>query len=232
MLHLQQTAAGLTPILTAETLEHMQRDVDPASTYRLPWTVQEWRGYEVVFFTGATGTILLIVPSENLVVVVLANRMFANTVQVSQWILAALLPEYVRRVPRTTTASEPSEGDEGFLPPPALLGTWEGVVPTDAGDVPIRLRVERTGEVRLARTDTAGDQEGVLPKESLAVDFRDGMFRAHFPLALPIPGADRGDHWTWLSLALAGDTLRGFATAHAVDAPLFGLPSYAELLRR
>jgi len=232
MLHLEHPAERLTPILTAETLQQMQRDVDSASTYRLPWTVQEWRGYEVVFFTGATGTILLIVPSEDLVVAVLANRMFANTVQVSQWILAALLPEYVRLAPRTGTAPAPSESDDGFRPPPALLGTWEGVVSTDEGEVPIRLWFERTGEVRLARTDVAGSEPGVLPKESLAVEFRDGMFRAHFPLALPIPGADRGDHWTWLSLALAGDTLRGFATAHATDAPLFGLPSYAELVRR
>lgn len=233
MLHLGQPVAGLTPILRTETIEKMRRDTDPVSPYRLPWTVQEWRGYEVVFFTGATGTILLLVPSEELAVVVLANRMFANTVQVSQWILAAVLPEYARRTPEPRASVAPRVSDDDtFRPPPGLIGTWEGRVRNTEGTVHIRLRVEPDGEVRLARTDRESGDPGVRPLESLAVEYRDGMFRAHFPLTLPMTSAERHEHWTWLTVALDGDTLRGFATAHAADAPLFGLPSYAELVRQ
>jgi len=232
MLHLRERTDGVSPILTDETIHLMQQDVDPVSTYRLPWLVQEWNGYEVVFFTGATGTILLLVPSEELVVVVLANRMFANTVQVAQRILGASLPEYTRRASAPASASAISDQDDGFQPPPELLGTWEGTVRTYEGEVPVRLAFQSDGSVRFARTDSVPDDPGVPPMESLAVEYRDRTFRAHFPLALPLTAAERHEHWTWLTVTQVGDTLRGFATAHAADAPLFGLPSYVELRRQ
>jgi CubicO group peptidase (beta-lactamase class C family) len=232
MLHLRQRTDGVVPILSDETIDIMQHDVDPVSAYRLPWTVQDWNGYEVVFFTGATGTILLLVPSEDLVVVVLANRMFANTVQVGQWILGAALPEYARRASAPASASATSDDDDGFRPPPELLGTWEGAVRTYEGEVPVRLVFGSEGSVRFARRDSVPDDPGVPPMESLAVEYWDRTFAAHFPMALPLTAAERHQHWTWLTVTQVGDTLRGFATAHAADAPLFGLPSYVELRRQ
>jgi hypothetical protein len=142
------------------------------------------------------------------------------------------LPEYARRTSTPATASATSDEDHRFRPPSELLGTWVGTVQTYEGTVPVRLAFDSDGSVRFARTDSVPDDPGVPPIESLAVEYRDGTFRAHFPVALPLTAAERHEHWTWLTVTQAGDTLRGFATAHAADAPLFGLPSYVELRRR
>ncbi len=66
---------------------------------------------------------------------------------------------------------------------------------------------------------------------SLRGSYSGGIFSAYFPIRISVQDTKAHDHWTWVCAGLDGDTLRGYAVAHAAGGPHFGLPYYIKLER-
>lgn len=96
-------------------------------------------------------TTLRLYPSENVAVIVLANRSVSEAVeQIARLVTEAVLPGYGARqrdgpLGRAAIAGVP--GRNTFLPPRALRGVWTGRLETYSARYPVRLDVRADGVV-------------------------------------------------------------------------------------
>jgi CubicO group peptidase (beta-lactamase class C family) len=220
---------GPNPILSSETVRKMQSNPSPVSGYCLPWMVRTVNGYRTLSFTGASGTVITLVPEENLVVVVLANRFLANTLKIRDQILSRMLPEIVRRTPADWFRGLfPTRLEAASRPEVALEGTWVGSITTPDNSLEIQFRFDTTNGARIKfRTQ----KKWINPMDSNPGKFDDGVFSAYFPLEIPGESTARHHHWAWVYWSLNHNLLRGYTVAHATEGPYFGLPFYTELTK-
>ena len=94
MFHLKDHLPDQQRILSDSTLDLMQTSIDPLSDFRLPWWVWEHEGYVALVFTGASGTIMALMPEADLAIVVLANRLQANTPKICRLIAETVLDDF------------------------------------------------------------------------------------------------------------------------------------------
>lgn len=234
MFHLKDHLNDQTQILNDETIDLMQSATDAASDYRLAWAVQERHGYRLVRHGGAsTGvrTSLWLVPSEDLVIVVLANGERAQTPVICDCIMAALLPEYASRMVyggRSNAATE--ENSQPELPVDSLVGTWQGELVTYEGAVPLRLNYEASGDAWLSVVDGANSTGTPVKSVGNPPSFRDGVLTARFPIQVPTADAARYEHQMYVKLWFANGRLSGYALAEAPGYS-YNLPSYLWLTR-
>jgi CubicO group peptidase (beta-lactamase class C family) len=214
MFHLGQRQADMKAILTAETLAEMQTPVaEPLSSFGVGWSVnRDKRGYLSVSHNGGMGgvaTSLHLIPSEGIVVVVLANGSHGRVYEIHDDILATMLPAYAARREEETAArqaeSKPEEPQE-FLPAAELNGDWTGSVHTYNGDLPLTLGFKPDGDVHL--------QLGSQPKTLLNdVKFRDGRLKGFFAGDIGTEDANRRPYRLHLDLKLREDVLNGATIA-------------------
>lgn len=101
MFHLKQPLDGSHPVLSARSIEEMQRIQTPESRadgYGLGWRIQEGRlGFRHVGHTGGmpgVTTVLGLYPADRVVVVVLTNKRSEAIVRLAQRIAARVMPRY------------------------------------------------------------------------------------------------------------------------------------------
>ena len=122
----------------------------PDSQYKLGWDVNERNGYKVVSHGGGmtgTRTSLLLLPSENIAVVVLCNGEYMDLSRIYDSILAVMLPSY--RKNQNTKHEIKSSGESNKLHSLSQCeGEWAGKIITYKGNLPVQLyRHLHTGEL-------------------------------------------------------------------------------------
>jgi CubicO group peptidase (beta-lactamase class C family) len=234
LLHLGRIQPAQKPILKPGSIAAMRDSRDPdvrSSSYALGWETGRRSGYPIVTHGGVMDGCrahLAMIPSEGLAAAVLVNGENVRSIEICDWIFAALLPEYARNLPAASPGGGPPPPPP-FRPPAELLGTWKGLVKTHEGEMPVRLVVERDGRVELTRLDPSGAPgEGLSPLKPPT--FNRGIFVAHFPQIFSLSDAPSASHRTVLGLTVRGDRLTGEANLIASDMS-YSLPSYIELKR-
>ena len=153
MFHLKNHLHDQKAILTDENIDEMQRPtmkIKDNTGYGIGWEVSKQAFYTIVSHDGAMGgvaTQLVLVPSENLAVVVLCNsRQYALTSLIVKEILSVMLPDY--------RDEEVRKEDPGvFKPSLELVGKWTGQVHTVNGDTPLSLWIEDSGYIEVKLGD-------------------------------------------------------------------------------
>ena len=121
-------------ILSDKSIEMMQNSTVSTggrSRYGLGWWVDEQQhGYRSLLGQGGTDdgmAFLQLIPSEEIVVVVLTNTGDEFPSKIVDEILSVLLPSY--RLKRATAANSPSQQPSPPVEPPtSLVGNWVGSV--------------------------------------------------------------------------------------------------------
>jgi CubicO group peptidase (beta-lactamase class C family) len=199
MFHLKTRLADQKRILSDRTIAEMQQ----GENYGIGWSLAERYGYRTVSHNGGMGgvaTTLMLVPSERIAVVALANASDSLPMEAAHRALNVLLPRW-----RTAAASGPRP-EPDFKPPAELLGSWSGTLTTHKSEQPFTLRVLESGDVhvRLARQ---------LRALLNMVSFEDGFLRGRMAGDIDTDDAARTRHIIQLKLKLRGRTLNGSATA-------------------
>lgn len=232
MFHLKDHLPDQASILSDSSIDLMQTAIDPMSDFRLPWWVWEYKGFLALVFTGASGTIMALVPEADLAIVVLANRLQADTPRICGWIADAMLDDFDERQRRPTRLHAHRKIRPGSLSRRGMAGVWKGRIRTEERIFPVEMDFSDVGQPRM-RTMADSNSWGswVEPLPSLRGDYNAGIFSAYFPVRIPIKGTRAHDHWTWIYVGRRGDTLQGYAVAHAAGGPHFGLPYYIRVIR-
>jgi CubicO group peptidase (beta-lactamase class C family) len=158
-MHAKVRLRGMRPILSDAAIDTLHTTVpaDSRGRYGFGWTVQDDRfGYRSLLAQGgdfASSAWLRIIPSEQIVVVVLVNISVSFPGEVIDAILSAMLPRYAelhaaQQVRATSGAPTPSSV---ALPAPldsVLVGTWRGMIRAEHGDVPLEITVSDSGAIR------------------------------------------------------------------------------------
>lgn len=154
MFHLKVHCADQKAILSDATIDAMQQRTTPGEGwgYGVGWgLMQDEYGYRTVGHGGGMGgvsTQLMMVPSEGLAVVALANAESPLPFLVVDEILDALLPIFAeRRARQHAEQNQQSQPPTIFVPPAELLGMWKGNVSTYAGEMPFTLTFQPDGDV-------------------------------------------------------------------------------------
>ena len=156
MFHLQ-TRVPERPVLSAAGIKGLQEPSVPNGSARqsLAWSINENRhGYRTLLAQGGTvdsQAWLLLVPTEKIVVAVLANYGSAPAVEAVDQILSTLLPTYRESLERKQTP--PPTAPSSAAPPTAsaeIVGKWSGQIQTYRGRLPLALAVLSNGDVDAA----------------------------------------------------------------------------------
>ncbi len=181
MMHIGSPVPGGKAVLSNATIEQMRH---PACSrgghegYGLGWRVDQESGYEIVSHGGSmpgVKTILAMIPGENLVVVVLTNRIDDRSPtkgvplrwQVANRAIKSLLSDWPLQFGKSTPAEQTP-----LALPDSMHGEWRGTVSTYESDIPLRLTIaNNTIEARL------GDQAATVVED---VSFKDGWLRGNW----------------------------------------------------
>jgi CubicO group peptidase (beta-lactamase class C family) len=233
LLHLGRLHPDQKAILKPETIDAMQKSRDGDvrySSYALGWETGKRFGCPIITHGGAMDGCrahIAMVPSEALAAAVLINGEGVPSIQVVDWIFAALLPEYARNLKAALPAAVSQPQPPPFRPPAKLVGVWEGTIKTYEGEIPVRLAVKSDGRVEFFRKDPAG-----VPGKSYAPlktpTINRGIFVVHFPQVFSISDAFSARHRTVLGMKIRENRLSGEANTIASDLS-YSLPSYIEL---
>ena len=156
MFHLQDHLPDQAQILTDASIDAMHQPTMKISDnggYGIGWFTEDRPdGYHVVSHTGGmpgVTTMLMLVPSEDIAVVVLMNGGGGRTplMAVVDAIFKVLLPKWQAAPNKQETPAPP------FTPGPDLLGTWKGTLHTYQKDLPVTLKFLPSGDVHVQLAD-------------------------------------------------------------------------------
>lgn len=231
MFHLKNHLPDQKQILSDETINAMQTEVDPKlpeNHYKIGWDVSERYGYMVVSHGGGmpgVRTILLLLPSENTAVVVLCNGVNIDLSRIYNPILAAMFHTYKENWKSGNQNRNSDESDS--MPPLAQLeGVWSGNIVTYNESFPVEVHITNQNvKMILKRTSNAEDQiwEPIGPPK-----YERGFFAANFSGELPIEEALRSRHSIFIKVKLRENNLSGVAGAISFR-EYYCLPAYIEL---
>jgi hypothetical protein len=154
MFHLKAHLQNQKAILSDKSVEMMQNSTVSAggsSRYGLGWWVNEdLNGYRGLLGQGGTDdamAFLQLIPSEEIVVVMLTNSGDQFPPKIVDEILSVMLPSYrlKRAAASNSGAQQPSTPAK---PPSPLVGDWVGHVRSYRGDVPFTFSVAASGEIQ------------------------------------------------------------------------------------
>jgi CubicO group peptidase (beta-lactamase class C family) len=232
MFHLKEHLPDQQRILADSTMDRMHKSATPSSTgveYGLGWGAVNDFGFRWVNHTGGmpgVSTVLAIYPGERTAVVVLANKAASPVGRISQEILGVALPAPYADSLRARRARSQRPADRPrFVPPGELVGVWTGTLRTWQGTVPLRLMIQREGDVQIAVGNGA-------PAPVTEARWEEGVWSGSVAATIPTPDASRHPHSVLLQLRLYDGKLKGQASAQTPDEPVyFALTSYVELSR-
>jgi CubicO group peptidase (beta-lactamase class C family) len=235
LLHLACLQPSQKPILKPGSVAAMQRTRDPDvrdSSYAVGWETGRRHGYPIVTHGGAMDGCrahLAMIPSEGLAAAVLINGEGLPSIQVCDWIFAALLPDYARNLGAAPAGGAPPPPPPAFKPPAGLVGAWQGAIRTHEGELRVRLLVATDGRVELARLDPQGRPgDGLSPLKPPTLNR--GIFVVHFPQLFATSDLSAAGHRTVLGLKIRADRLTGEANTIASDMS-YSFPSFVSFSR-
>ncbi|MDQ3699171.1 MAG: beta-lactamase family protein [Gemmatimonadota bacterium] len=231
MFHLKNRLPDQRRILADSTVDLMQRLHTPDTTaggYGLGWGItKDENGYRVIGHSGGmpgVATVLRLYPSENVAVVVLANKSDAAPFRIAEEIAAAVLPRY-EATRRERRSRRPEVGTTTSFPPAELAGAWAGTLRTYDSTVTMALLFQPDGDVHV----TLGNELRTL---LTGVSYRNGNLVGRFAGTIPTDEQRRHQHSVLLDLRPRDSTLRGQATAQTTAEPIYyALTSYVELAK-
>ncbi|HTG91801.1 MAG TPA: serine hydrolase domain-containing protein [Pyrinomonadaceae bacterium] len=154
MFHLKAHLRNQKAILSDKSVEMMQNSTVSAggsSRYGMGWWVNEdLNGYRGLLGQGGTDdamAFLQLIPSEEIVVVMLTNTGDQFPPKIVDEILSVMLPPYrlKREAASNGGAKQPSTPAKPSSP---LVGDWMGHVRTYRGDVPFTFSIEASGDIQ------------------------------------------------------------------------------------
>jgi len=230
MFHLKDHLADQGAVLSDRSLDELHRPTqdessEPRAGYAIGWEVIDRPdGYHIVTHTGGmpgVATTLLLVPSEDIAVVLLANGGPAELLAVEQLVMSAVLPRW-----QHTSQPSPDKKPPPYVPSPELTGNWIGQVHTYAGDRRLQLQFLPNGHVLLQVGDQPASvvSEVVIDRGTLS-----GIARGE----LDTPDVRRhGPCFLELDLQLRGKELTGGLIATRHYARPFALTHWTELQKQ
>jgi CubicO group peptidase (beta-lactamase class C family) len=155
MFHLKARHPAQKAVLSDAAIDDLQGPAVPSGNLRhsLAWSINDNQyGYRTLLAQGGTWDSqawLLLVPSENISVVVLANGGDVPAREAIDQILSLLLPTYrenrAKAAPPVSSGTAPAANVTAA--PPELLGAWSGEIQTHRANVPLALTVTSGGEI-------------------------------------------------------------------------------------
>jgi len=229
MFYLKNHLPDQDRVLADSTIDEMHSAGPPSGTvgsddYGLGWGVSvDELGIRSIHHGGQTtgvSNFMVLVPSENLAVVILSNTDYdaSRLLHIQGAIRAALIPRYAGFNPwalptkdqreAETIASEEEVQDDTVTHqfPEALLGRWEGqIVAYDRQiDVTLLLSNDKGARIKLSGQEERGVDFSVVSSVFLL-----GTFQG----SIPTPDIARYDNWVRLAVRHTGNRLSGPATA-------------------
>jgi CubicO group peptidase (beta-lactamase class C family) len=245
MFHMKNPLPDQVQILNDASIDEMQTekekgvvswDEETETGYALGWTIGKYRGYKTVSHNGGmpgVATSFMMVPSENVVIVVLTNCLSFPSYGLPYEIANQLLPE------KKSEEKEPEEKEHEekeqlySVSDSVLLGTWEGTLTSYECENPISMEFQEDGDVLVEY-----NREGPNDFMNLATllnnfEFTDGTMKGQFYGTIETSDARRYPHNIYVSMKLKGDRLVGYAGAYATTKRVQGmLPSYITLTKK
>lgn len=153
MFHLGAHLPNQKAILSDKSIEVMQNSTvstGGSSRYGLGWWVHEdLNGYRGLLGQGGTDdamAFLRLIPSEEIVVVMLTNTGDEFPPKLVDEILSVMLPPYrLKRAAASNTKPQPKPETK---PSPSFVGNWVGHVRTYRGDLPFTFSISAAGDVQ------------------------------------------------------------------------------------
>lgn len=152
MFHLKAHLRNQKAILSDQSISMMQNttvSTGGSSRYGMGWWVNEdLNGYLGLLGQGGTDdamAFLQLIPSEEIVVVVLTNTGDEFPPKLLDEILSVLLPPYRLKKAAASTTSQSSANAK---PSTSFVGNWAGSVRTYRGDLPFRFSISASGDVQ------------------------------------------------------------------------------------
>jgi CubicO group peptidase (beta-lactamase class C family) len=218
---------AILPDAALDEMHHPTATVEGTTGYAVGWSIREAPGGRRWIThgggMGGVSTTLELVPSDGLIVAVVANANGDLPRRVADKVYAALLPGY-HEAPLAPAATA-AEADR-FTPPPELLGVWRGTVHTDNGERPLALTFHADGDVHARLRDQL---------TTLLNDARlgDGWLTGRMAGDVGTPDANRRPYLLHADLKLRGDVLNGALIAISPPEARLGnaLSHWAELRR-
>jgi hypothetical protein len=153
MFHLRTHLRNQKQILSDSSIAMMQDNTvstDGNSKYGFGWWVHEdLNGYRGLLGQGGTDdamAFLRLIPSEQIVVVVLTNTGDEFPPRLVDEILSVLLPPYRAKRETTSSPGQQRPTQNGTLSS-SWVGNWAGKIDTHRGNLPLTFSVSPTGDV-------------------------------------------------------------------------------------
>jgi CubicO group peptidase (beta-lactamase class C family) len=231
MFHLKARPPSQKPVLSPAGIGAMQDPSVPAGTRRqsLAWSIEDQHGYRTLLAQGGTydsQAWLLLVPSEKIVVVALANAGNVGFSQAIDRILSGLLPTYrdnLAKVIAVAAATPPPATPAAT--PAAFVGRWSGELRTHRANLPVALAITPAGDLEA----TLGDQPAVKMTNVRMIESR---LTARMPGDLGIDYGNGTPYELRFAVERHRDKLIGAAVTYALpnhEGPRF--PFWVELKR-
>jgi CubicO group peptidase (beta-lactamase class C family) len=155
MFHLKTRLPAQKAVLSDAGIDGLQDRAVPDGnvSHSLAWTINDNQyGYRTLLAQGGTydsQAWLLLVPSEHIAVVFLANSGNVDAMQAINEILSTLLPTYRQNRARAATpvSAGTAPAAAASTVAPQLAGIWSGEIQTYRGNLPIALTIASGGEV-------------------------------------------------------------------------------------
>lgn len=208
MFHLKNDLPDQQAILDHAAIDRMHQppsnDVDPESHYGIGFGIVRQGERRRIAHSGSMGgvsTQMRLFPEDDVAIVVLSNTRSAMPARIADAITLQLVPDWRPDPPR----SEDQPSQQGFAPPAALVGRWQGHVHTEEHEMPVEFDIRTDGDVH-ARI---GDQLRTLLDD---IHFEDGRLTGQMAARIDTPDTLRYPNTIRLSLTLRDDVLNGSAT--------------------
>jgi CubicO group peptidase (beta-lactamase class C family) len=153
MFHLKDHLPDQAPILSDASIDEMHQPtmkVGEHAGYGIGWVSEDRPdGYHVVWHNGGmpgVSTELMLVPSEDIAVVVLVNGKGSATPVMNE-IMKVLLPKW--EMPK----EEQHPAAPAFSAPSELVGTWKGSMHTYEKDLPVTISILPSGDIHVQIAD-------------------------------------------------------------------------------
>jgi CubicO group peptidase (beta-lactamase class C family) len=214
MFHLKEHLPDQKSILGDATLDEMQRPTTSTGAttgYGIGWVINEdSHGYRTLSHTGGmvgVTTSLVLVPSERLAVVALANTVCDLPHVIVHEILAALLPGYGEKraeaeAKRKAESEQAKPPAPPFQPPADLIGEWRGTVHTYQEEIELHLWFLESGDVHAQ----LGTQLKTLVN---SVSLKEARLTGEMMGEIDTEDTRRRRHHLSLDLTRRGDALQG-----------------------